>query len=89
MEKLSAVPRYYEQLDFKQLWEEFPPAGKYEEGVYRRSADELHALRLQPATTVQGDLWIEQAPHARPLIAAFDRRWDAAAHSLPTVPLGL
>jgi hypothetical protein len=52
-------------------------------------ADELHALRLQPATTVQGDLWLRQAPHARALIAAFDRRWDAAAHSLPTVPLGL
>ncbi|HEX7156613.1 MAG TPA: hypothetical protein VF229_05315 [Burkholderiaceae bacterium] len=61
-------------------------------GLSGRDAVELierHALRLQPAATVRGDLWIEQASRAQPLIAAFDRRWDAAVHSLPTVPLGL
>ncbi|WP_224028333.1 phenylacetate--CoA ligase family protein [Paraburkholderia caribensis] len=45
MEKPSAVPRYYEHLDFKQLWEEFPTAGEYEKGVYRHSVDELRALK--------------------------------------------
>ncbi|MCP2091749.1 UNVERIFIED_ORG: phenylacetate-CoA ligase [Paraburkholderia sediminicola] len=45
MKTTSDVPRYYEHLDFKRLWEEFPTAGEYEESVYRMSADELTALK--------------------------------------------
>lgn len=52
-------------------------------------ADSAVALRLEPTPVAHGDLWLNNAPHAQPMIAAFDRRWDAAAHNLPVVPLGL
>lgn len=52
-------------------------------------ADDHLALELRPTLATQGDLRIHNKPHAQPLIAAFDRRWDAAAHNLPVSPLGL
>lgn len=39
------IPRYADSLDFQALWDEFPPAPEYFEGVYRASRDELHALQ--------------------------------------------
>jgi hypothetical protein len=51
--------------------------------------DDHVALQLRPAPTARGDLWVNNKPHAQPLIAAFDRRWDAAAHNLAIFPLGL
>ena len=47
----------------------------------------------QPRTAGHADhqrrLWLHHKPHAQPLIAAFDRRWNAAGHNLPASPLGL
>jgi hypothetical protein len=47
------------------------------------------ALTLAPTARGIGEAWLHNAPHAQPLIAAFDRRWEAAAHNLPVTPLGL
>jgi hypothetical protein len=52
-------------------------------------ADDHAALQLAPSPTARGDFWVHNKPHAQPLIAAFDRRWDAGAHNLAVVPLGL
>lgn len=52
-------------------------------------ADDHAALDLRPTPTARGDLWLHNKPHAQPLIAAFDRRWDAGAHNLAVFPLGL
>jgi hypothetical protein len=52
-------------------------------------ADDHLALELRPTAAMHGDLRIHNEPHAQPLIAAFDRRWDAAAHNLPVSNLGL
>jgi hypothetical protein len=52
-------------------------------------ADDGVALDMKPTAQARGDLWLNNKPHAQPLIAAFDRRWEAAAHNLPVVPLGL
>ena len=52
-------------------------------------ADDAHVLDMRPTTQARGDLWLNNKPHAQPLIAAFNRRWEAAAHNLPVVPLGL
>jgi hypothetical protein len=52
-------------------------------------ADDHAALQLAPSATARGDLWVHNKPHAQPLVAAFDRRWDAGAHNLAVVPLGL
>lgn len=52
-------------------------------------ADERHVLVLKGTSAVDGELWLYNEPHAQPLIAAFDRRWEAAAHNLPVTPLGL
>jgi hypothetical protein len=51
--------------------------------------DDHVALQLRPAPTARGDLWVHNKPHAQPLAAAFDRRWDAGAHNLAVSPLGL
>ncbi len=52
-------------------------------------ADDSTVLDLQPTAQARGDLWLNNKPHAQPLIAAFGRRWEAGAHNLPVVPLGL
>lgn len=52
-------------------------------------ADDHAALNLQPTATARGDFWLNNKPHAQPLIAAFDRRWEAGAHNLAVFPLGL
>jgi hypothetical protein len=52
-------------------------------------ADDATVLDMKPTAQARGDLWLNYKPHAQPLIAAFARRWEAAAHNLPVVPLGL
>ncbi|HXF47422.1 MAG TPA: hypothetical protein VNK91_15020 [Burkholderiaceae bacterium] len=52
-------------------------------------ADDRHVLLLQRTSAADGELWLHNEPRAQPLIAGFDRRWDAAAHNLPVSPLGL
>jgi hypothetical protein len=52
-------------------------------------ADDATVLDMKPTAQARGDLWLNNKPHAQPLIAAFARRWEAAAHNLPVVPLGL
>ncbi len=52
-------------------------------------ADDGTVLNMKPTAQARGDLWLNNKPHAQPLIAAFARRWEAAAHNLPVVPLGL
>lgn len=52
-------------------------------------ADDHAVLQLAPSPVARGDFWVHNKPHAQPLIAAFDRRWDAGAHNLAVVPLGL
>ncbi|MCS6945700.1 MAG: hypothetical protein RMK97_09880 [Sutterellaceae bacterium] len=51
-------------------------------------ADAKHALLLGHPHSV-GELWLNHEPHAQSLLAAFIRRWEAAAHNLPVTPLGL
>lgn len=52
-------------------------------------ADDRHLLSLRGATLGVGEVWINNEPHAQPLVAAFDRRWAAGAHNLPVDALGL
>lgn len=52
-------------------------------------ADDRHALQLREAPIVHGELWLHHPPYAQPLLAAFDRRWDRAAHNVAVTPLGL
>ena len=52
-------------------------------------ADDATVLDMRPTTQARGDLWLNNKPHAQPLVSAFNRRWEAAAHNLPVVPLGL
>lgn len=46
-------------------------------------------LRLERTAGGIGEIWIGAAPRAQPLLAAFERRWEAAAHDLGVSPLGL
>lgn len=52
-------------------------------------ADDHSVLSLTAGRLLRGDLWLNHKPRVQPLAAAFDRRWDAAAHNLPVSPLGL
>lgn len=52
-------------------------------------ADDHIVLELTPSRTARGDLWVNHKPHAQPLVASFDRRWEAGTHNLPVRPLGL
>lgn len=51
--------------------------------------DDHATLELRATRIASGSLWLHNKPHAQPLIAAFDRRWNAAVHNLPASPLGL
>lgn len=51
--------------------------------------DDHACLEVRATRTTSGSLWLHHKPHAQPLIAAFDRRWNAAGHNLPASPLGL
>jgi len=51
--------------------------------------DDRDALRLQPTIGIRGELRCDSGTVARPLISEFDRRWERAAHNLPSQPLGL
>jgi hypothetical protein len=61
------------------------PVGE-DAGVF---VDDHASLELRATRTTGGSLWLHHKPHAQPLIAAFDRRWNAAGHNLPASPLGL
>jgi hypothetical protein len=61
------------------------PVGE-DAGVF---VDDHASLELRATRTTSGSLWLHHKPHAQPLIAAFDRRWNAAGHNLPASPLGL
>ncbi len=52
-------------------------------------ADDHAVLELKPTIVARGDLWLHNKPHAQPLAAAFERRWNAGGHNLAVVPLGL
>lgn len=51
--------------------------------------DDLHSLELKAARLTAGEIWTFSPQRAQPLAATFDRRWAAAAHDVPLVPLGL
>lgn len=51
--------------------------------------DDHAAIELRATRSTSGSLWVHHKPHAQPLIAAFDRRWNAAGHNLPASLLGL
>jgi len=51
--------------------------------------DDHATLELRATRATSGALWLHHEPYAQPLIAAFDRRWNAAGHNLPASPLGL
>jgi hypothetical protein len=52
-------------------------------------ADDRHVLSLRRSAHALGEAWLHNPPHAQPLVSGFDRRWEAAGHNLPVVPLGL
>lgn len=52
-------------------------------------ADALHSITVRAGRLVSGEVWLNNQPRAQPLVSAFDRRWDTAAHNLPVAPLGL
>jgi hypothetical protein len=52
-------------------------------------ADDHAALEVRATPSTSGSLWLAHRPHTQPLVASFDRRWAAAGHNLPVVPLGL
>jgi hypothetical protein len=51
--------------------------------------DDHVTLELRATRTTSGALWLHHKPYAQPLIAAFDRRWNAAGHNLAVFPVGL
>ena len=51
--------------------------------------DDRHSLILKPSALTAGEYWLNGEHRTRPLLADFDRRWVAASHDLPVVPLGL
>jgi len=51
--------------------------------------DAAPAMTLKPSALTAGEIWISNEHRTRPLLADFDRRWAAASHDLPVVPLGL
>lgn len=51
--------------------------------------DRAHVLVLARSPHGVGEIWLNSEPRVAPLVTAFDRRWDAAAHNLPVDPLGL
>src|SRR5580698_8276444 len=65
----TCIPRYYEHLNFEELWKEFPTADEYVEGVFRKSADELRNL--------QNDRFNKQVARAWE-IPFYQRHWGNA-----------
>lgn len=51
--------------------------------------DHAHVLVLARSQHAVGEIWLNSEPRVAPLLTAFDRRWDSAAHNLPVDPLGL
>jgi phenylacetate-CoA ligase len=83
----TCIPRYYEHLNFEELWKEFPTADEYVEGVFRKSADELRNL--------QNDRFNKQVARAWE-IPFYQRHWGNAGlakgdvqglDDLPKIPL--
>src|SRR6266511_4183750 len=65
----TAIPRYYDSLDFERLWSEFPPAPEYFDTTYRKSRDELRAM--------QNERFLAQVERAWQ-IPFYQRHWKAA-----------
>jgi phenylacetate-CoA ligase len=63
------VPRYYDSLDFKALWREFPPAPEYFRGTYVASPEELRAAKDERFRWQVARCW--QIPF-------YQRHWGAA-----------
>lgn len=51
--------------------------------------DDHHGMVLKAGPLTAGEIWLHHEPLVRPMLADFDRRWAAAAHDLPVIPLGL
>ena len=51
--------------------------------------DDAHLLMLSTSAHGIGEIWFNSLPRVQPVLAGFDRRWDAGAHNLPVDPLGL
>jgi len=51
--------------------------------------DHAHVLVLSRSQHGLGEIWLNSEPRVQPMMTAFDRRWEAAAHNLPVDPLGL
>jgi len=64
-----SVPRYYQSLDFEELWREFPPAPDYFDGPYKFSRDEIRAMQERRFLVQMQRGW--QIPFYR-------RHWTAA-----------
>jgi hypothetical protein len=47
------------------------------------------SLRLEHTARALGEAWLYNEGRVQPLLATFERRWDAAAHDLAVAPLGL
>jgi phenylacetate-CoA ligase len=65
----TAIPRYYESLDFPALWNEFPTAPDYFESTYLLSSAEIAALQEQRLLQQVARGW--QIPF-------YQRHWGAA-----------
>jgi hypothetical protein len=52
-------------------------------------ADDRHLFALGRPPQGPGEIWFNNEPRARALVAEFDRRWETATHNLPVDPLGL
>ena len=65
----SAIPRYYDSLDFERLWADFPTAPDYFETTYRKSRDELRAMQNERFIAQMKRAW--QVPF-------YQRHWGAA-----------
>ncbi len=51
--------------------------------------DDHVTLELRATRATSGAIWLHHKPYAQPLIAAFDRRWNAGGHNLAVYPVGL
>lgn len=51
--------------------------------------DDAHCLELKPGVLAAGEAWVNNPRRVQPMLADFERRWVAASHDLPVVPLGL
>ena len=51
--------------------------------------DQRDALQINSVLHCAGEIWLVNPRFTEPLAASFERRWNAGAHNLAVVPLGL